>query len=137
MKNTPEPLPLCDPRRWGGVYWALVSVLFFPAVIHSQSTQAEARLRSWEEHLLLEEESPFGALEWRAVGPMQAGARVEAISVPPGNHGTIYVGIGSGNLWKTENNGLTWTPIFEKESAFSIGDVAVSASNPEIVWIGT
>jgi photosystem II stability/assembly factor-like uncharacterized protein len=68
---------------------------------------------------------------------MQAGARVEAIAVPPGNHGVIYVGVGSGNLWKTENNGLTWTPIFEKQSAFSIGDVAVAPSNPDIVWVGT
>ena len=68
---------------------------------------------------------------------MQAGARVEAIAVPPGNHGTIYVGIGSGNLWKTENNGLSWSPIFERESSFSIGDVAVSPSNPEVLWVGT
>ena len=95
------------------------------------------RLSAWEDHVRLEAESPFRDLEWRAVGPMQAGARVEAIAVPPGSQGTIYVGIGSGNLWKTENNGLTWTPIFEKESTFSIGDVAVSPSDPDIVWVGT
>ena len=85
----------------------------------------------------MEEESAFRHLQWRAVGPQQAGARVEAIAVPPGNSGTIYVGIGSGNLWKTTNNGVTWTPIFEHESAFAIGDVAVSASNPDVVWVGT
>jgi photosystem II stability/assembly factor-like uncharacterized protein len=47
------------------------------------------------------------------------------------------VGIGSGNLWKTENNGLSWDPIFERESAFAVGDVAVSASDPDIIWVGT
>jgi photosystem II stability/assembly factor-like uncharacterized protein len=94
-------------------------------------------MRAWEEHLRLERESPFADLQWRAIGPKQAGARVEAIAVPPGNHGTIYLGVGSGNLWKTENNGLTWMPIFENESTFSIGDVAVSTSNPDIVWVGT
>jgi photosystem II stability/assembly factor-like uncharacterized protein len=85
----------------------------------------------------LEEGSPFEDLQWRPVGPRQAGVRVEAIAVPSGNHGTIYVGIGSGNLWKTVNNGVTWTPIFEKESTFTIGDVAVSTADPSIVWVGT
>lgn len=68
---------------------------------------------------------------------MKIGARVEAIAIPPGNTGTIYAGVGSGNLWKTVNNGLTWRPIFEHESAFAIGDVAVSQSHPNIVWVGT
>jgi photosystem II stability/assembly factor-like uncharacterized protein len=94
-------------------------------------------MRSWAEHVRLERESPFDSLQWRAVGPKQAGARIEAIAVPPGNHGIIYVGVGSGNVWKTENNGLTWRPIFEKESTFSVGDVAVSSADPSIVWVGT
>jgi len=68
---------------------------------------------------------------------MQAGMRVEAIAVPQGSHATIYVGVGSGNLWKTVNNGITWTPIFEGESTFTIGDVAVSESDPDVVWVGT
>ncbi len=116
---------------------ALLASLLLPLGARAQATDPGTRLRAWEDHIRLERESPFSDLEWRAVGPMQAGARVEAIAVPPGIHGTIYVGIGSGNLWKTENNGLTWTPIFEKESAFSVGDVAVSRSDPEIVWVGT
>ena len=131
-----------DPP-WGvalisaGISLALLSSLLLPLGGLAQATDPGSRLRAWEDHQRLEAESPFGELEWRAVGPMQAGARVEAIAVPPGNHGIIYVGIGSGNLWKTQNNGLTWTPIFEKESTFSIGDVAVSSSNPDIVWVGT
>ncbi|NIS65855.1 MAG: hypothetical protein GTO05_12005 [Gemmatimonadales bacterium] len=103
----------------------------------AQVTAPGARMRSWQEHVRLESESPYKDLQWRAVGPKQAGARIEAIAVPPGNHGTIYVGVGSGNLWKTENNGLTWRPIFEKESTFTIGDVAVSSADPNIVWVGT
>ena len=102
-----------------------------------QATDWPARSRSWQQHVRMEQESPFRELEWRAIGPKQAGARVEAIAVPPGNHGTIYVGVGSGNLWKTVNNGITWMPIFEHESAFSIGDVAVSSADPDLVWVGT
>jgi photosystem II stability/assembly factor-like uncharacterized protein len=83
------------------------------------------------------EESIFKDLKWRAAGPVLQGGRIESIAVPPGNHGTIYVGVGSGNLWKTVNNGLTWVPLFEHESTFTMGDVAVSSSNPDIVWVGT
>ena len=126
-----------EGRRLAGLGLVTFAVLVCPLAAEAQPTDAQDRLRAWEDHLRLEADSPFRDLEWRAVGPMQAGARVEAIAVPPGNHGTIYVGVGSGNLWKTENNGLTWTPIFEKESTFSIGDVAVSSSNPSIVWVGT
>ncbi len=102
-----------------------------------QATTAEARLQAWDAHVRLDAASPFKGMRWRPVGPTKAGARVEAIAVPPGDTGTIYVGVGSGNVWKTANNGLTWTPIFEHESTFTIGDIAVSASNPDIVWVGT
>jgi len=101
------------------------------------ATPAADRLAAWEAHVALDRASPFARLPWRAVGPKQAGARVEAIAVPPGRPGTIYVGIGSGNVWKTVNGGITWTPIFEHESTFTIGDIAVSASNPDVVWVGT
>jgi photosystem II stability/assembly factor-like uncharacterized protein len=118
-------------------YPALLALFCGLTYAPPQATDAADRMAAWEQHVRMEEESPFGDLEWRPIGPKQAGARVEAIAVPPGNHGTIYVGVGSGNLWKTINNGLTWTPIFEKESTFTIGDVAVSGSNPDIVWVGS
>ncbi len=115
----------------------LVSSTLFTASAAPQATDWATRSLAWEEHQRMERESPFRDIPWRAIGPKQAGARVEAIAVPPGNHGTMYVGIGSGNLWKTENGGITWTPIFENESAFAIGDVAVAPSNPDVVWVGT
>lgn len=123
----------------------LVFILCFTSVVFlnhnaiSQTvpTSPEVRLKSWEHHVKLENESIFKDLKWRAVGPQQQGGRIEAIAVHPGDHKTIYVGPGSGNIWKTENNGLTWTPIFENESTFTIGDIAVSVSNPDIIWVGT
>jgi len=102
-----------------------------------EGTDAAARMRSWRHHVKLKNESPFKSLRWSSVGPTLQGGRIEAIAVPPGNHGTIYVGPGSGNIWKTVNNGLTWEPIFENESTFTIGDIAVSSSNPDIIWVGT
>ena len=95
------------------------------------------RETAWAAHRKLAAESPFAKLPWRALGPLSEGARIEAIAVPAGSRNTIYVGPGAGNVWKTTNNGLTWRPIFDHESAFAIGDIAVAPSNPEIVWVGT
>ena len=103
----------------------------------AQATTAAARLESWHQHAAMAERSPFRDLVWRAVGPLQAGARVEAIAVPSDHASTVYVGVGSGNLWKSTDNGITWLPIFEHESTGSIGDVAVAPSDPKIVWLGT
>ncbi len=96
-------------------------------------TTAAERAASWNTHQAMAQASYFRGLAWRADGPVKTGARVEAIAIPPGNTGTIYVGVGTGNLWKTVNNGITWRPIFEHPSAFAIGDVAGSRSNPNIV----
>ncbi|MFC2118312.1 hypothetical protein ACFLSY_06700, partial [Bacteroidota bacterium] len=75
--------------------------------------------------------------KWQATGPMKQGGRIESIVCPKGHTSTIYVGVGSGNLWKTINNGTTWKPVFDNESTFTIGSVAVAPSDPDIVWVGT
>ncbi|MCE9602787.1 MAG: hypothetical protein K8S21_11340 [Gemmatimonadetes bacterium] len=117
--------------------FALIVALSVPAALLAQATPAAERATAWAAHQSLTESSWYRGLAWRPVGPVKIGARVEAIAIPPGNTGTIYAGVGSGNLWKTVNNGLTWKPIFEHQSAFAIGDVAVSQSRPEVVWVGT
>ncbi len=103
----------------------------------AQPTSPAARRQAWEQHQRMEQASPVEDLAWRAVGPRMQGGRVESIAVAPGRTSTFYAGIGSGNLWKTVNNGTTWTPVFEKESSSTIGDVAIAPSNPEVVWVGT
>ena len=108
-----------------------------PALTTAQPTTGAQRAASWARHRAMADSSWYRGLQWRPAGPVKIGARVEAIAIPPGNTGTIYVGVGTGNLWKTRNNGLTWRPIFEHESAFAIGDVAVAKSDPDIVWVGT
>ncbi len=122
-------------RLFHGLVGALLLAL--PAMLPAQATSAADRAAAWAQHQSMANESWYRNLRWRPVGPVKIGARVEAIAIPPGNTGTIYVGISSGNLWKTENNGLTWRPVFEQESAFAMGDVAVAESDPNVVWVGT
>src|SRR5262249_29744398 len=73
----------------------------------------------------------------RPIGPATMGGRVADLAVVESRPGTIYVASASGGLWKTINNGTTFTPVFEKEHTVSIGAVAVAPSNPDVVWVGT
>jgi photosystem II stability/assembly factor-like uncharacterized protein len=107
------------------------------AIPSSEHTDAVTRMKSWEMHVRLTAESPFRNLHWRAVGPKFQGGRIETIACPPSSTTTIYIGAGAGNVWKTVNNGITWQPIFEHESTFTIGAIAVAQSDPDTVWVGT
>src|SRR5436853_2785843 len=74
---------------------------------------------------------------WRPIGPASMGGRIDDITAVDSNPSIIYVGAATGGVWKTTNNGTTWTPIFDTYSVCSIGDLAVSQSDPNIVWLGT
>jgi photosystem II stability/assembly factor-like uncharacterized protein len=74
---------------------------------------------------------------WRSVGPAVMGGRLDDIAVVESNPSIIYLGYATGGVWKTENNGTTWTPLFDEQPVTSIGDIEVSQSNPNIVYVGT
>ncbi|MFC1513856.1 WD40/YVTN/BNR-like repeat-containing protein, partial [candidate division KSB1 bacterium] len=93
-------------------------------------------LDSWKQYMSMKQGSEFG-LEWISLGPVLNSARVDAVQCDHTRPGTMYVTAGSGILWKTTNNGLTWKPIFENQSASNIGDIAIAPSNPDIIWVGT
>lgn len=99
-------------------------------------TDVATRIRARELHQRMDGESPFAELEWRAVGPQKQGGQVESITVPAGETSTFDGGLGSGNLWNTVNNGTTWTPIFEKESMFAIGDAMWLWRSRTRTWSG-
>ena len=74
---------------------------------------------------------------WRSIGPATMGGRLDDIAVVEKTPSTIYLGYATGGVWKTENNGTTWTPIFDDQPFTSIGDIEVSPSNPNIIYVGT
>ncbi|HEY3383612.1 MAG TPA: hypothetical protein VGK32_17745 [Vicinamibacterales bacterium] len=77
------------------------------------------------------------AFSFRAIGPTRQSGRFVDGAVPALEPWTIYMATGSGGLWKSVNNGVSWASIFDNQPVISIGDVAVAASNPSIVWVGT
>ncbi len=74
---------------------------------------------------------------WRSIGPANMGGRIDDIAVVESNPSTYYVGFATGGLWKTTNNGTTFTPLFDEQPVTSIGDIAIAPSDPNIVYVGT
>ncbi|MCP4725884.1 MAG: hypothetical protein GY863_12645, partial [bacterium] len=85
-----------------------------------------------------ENNDPFSKLKWRHVGPTVFGGRIPDVEVAADNPFTIYVAGSTGGIFKTVNNGVTWKPIFDNAgSTLSIGDMAVSKSDPLVIWVGS
>ncbi len=80
--------------------------------------------------------SLFDCMKWRMIGPFRGGRTVGAAGVLQ-KPGTFYIGVNNGGIWKTDDFGRTWNPVFDAESTGSIGDIAVAPSNPEIIYAGT
>jgi photosystem II stability/assembly factor-like uncharacterized protein len=76
-------------------------------------------------------------LEFRELGPAVMGGRIDDFAVVESNPNIVFVGVASGGVWKTTNNGTTWQPVFEKEGVSTIGDIAIAPSDPSVVWVGT
>jgi len=78
----------------------------------------------------------LGNLNARAIGPAVMGGRIAAIDAYPGDKVTVYVGAAGGGVWKSENGGLTFKPVFD-DYVQSIGAVRIDPTNPKTVWVGT
>ncbi len=79
----------------------------------------------------------FKNLKPRSIGPAGMSGRVTSIDAVVNNPDIIYLGTASGGVWKTENAGSTWLPIFDEQPILNIGAVAIQQSNPNVLWAGT
>src|SRR6266851_3830896 len=80
--------------------------------------------------------SPFESLHFRPIGPASMSGRISDLAVYEANPSIFYVGSAHGGVWKTTNAGTTFEPQFQDAGLISIGDVTVSQSNPDLVWVG-
>lgn len=79
----------------------------------------------------------LASLKWRSIGPVNMAGRLTDVEPDPKNPKTFYVAGAGGGVWKTVNAGTTFFSIWDNQPIASIGDIAVSASNPSIVYVGT
>ncbi|MBC8065187.1 MAG: hypothetical protein H7Y17_10180, partial [Chlorobia bacterium] len=101
-----------------------------------QGMPGKQRLDSWEKRLKLMQDSPFGNVKWRSIGPESQSGRVIDIEAPASNPKKLFVAFASGGLHVTEDEGITWKSLFDYQSAYSIGDTAVSRDG-KTIWVGT
>jgi photosystem II stability/assembly factor-like uncharacterized protein len=78
----------------------------------------------------------FNSMQWRMIGPHRGGRTVGACGVPS-QPNVFYIGVNNGGVWKSNDYGRTWNPIFDKMGTGSVGDIAVSESNPNVVYVGS
>lgn len=78
-----------------------------------------------------------GALKFRSVGPAFMSGRIGDVAIDPVKPNTWYVAVASGGVWKTENAGTTFTPIFDNQKSYSIGCVSIDPSVNSTIWVGT
>ena len=104
----------------------VLSVAVVAAPTYAQEDDAAAAIRE-----------AIGGLELRGIGPALMGGRIADIAVHPKRRSTWYLAVGSGGVWRTDNAGTTWTPIFDGQRSYSIGTVTLDPTSPEVVWVGT
>ena len=78
----------------------------------------------------------FGALEYRAVGPAISG-RATRVAGVPGDPLTYYVAYAQAGIWKSENGGHNWKPVFDEQPTNSIGSIAIAPSDPNVIYAGS
>ncbi len=88
--------------------------------------------KAWEANA-----SMVSMLNFRSIGPAAYSGRISDLAVNPENPSEYYVGVASGGLWKTENHGTTFQPIFDNQAVYSIGCLAMDPNNSNVVWVGT
>jgi len=113
----------------------LVAAGFGPA-IGAQKADDETEKKKPEEKSKLTS-ATFSGLKLRGIGPALMSGRISDIAVHPEKRSTWFVAVASGGLWKTENAGTTWTPVFDGQGSYSIGCVTIDPLDPNIVWVGT
>ncbi len=115
---------------WRRVIWPLG--LLVVGCIAELTAQMNATAQS-AEHV---DAKFFQDLRWRSIGPARAG-RVVAVTGVRGESETYYFGSVGGGVWKTNDAGRTWNPIFDSQPVASIGAIATAPSNPEIIYVGS
>jgi len=77
------------------------------------------------------------AFQYRNIGPANQGGRISDIEADRTDFTKAYIAVASGGVWRTDNAGTTWTPVFDDYETASIGDIAIDPKDHETLWVGT
>src|SRR3989441_7438518 len=113
----------------------LMAIPFLAAIVASQGRGGGPGQR---EPIVNQSANPLlSGFRFRSIGPASMGGRIDDIAVSESDPNIIYIGYAVGGVFKSENNGVTFEPVFQTYNTASIGDIAIHPTNPNIVYIGT
>jgi len=103
----------------------------------AQVTTGGQRLAAFSRQKSMISQSPYKNLRWRLIGPDNRSGRCTDVAGVTGNPNIMYAAFATGGLWKTEDGGASWKPLFDQQATLSMGNIAPAPSNPDIVFVGT
>jgi photosystem II stability/assembly factor-like uncharacterized protein len=133
-----QPKVTLRPAVWFAIVW------FISSVSLAQKQAESQRERKPREAAAVENATPapknedptFKGMKYRPIGPFRGGRSLTASGIP-GDPTTYYFGATGGGVWRSTDGAMTWTSVFDKEGTSAIGSLAVSPSDPNIVYVGT
>lgn len=117
--------------KWG--VWVIVGILGI-ATMGARAADGEKKEEDEEKGLT---SGTLAELAFRSIGPAVASGRIGDFAVDPRNPAHYFVAVSSGGVWKTDNGGATYEPIFDGEGSYSIGCIKLDPNNPNVVWVGS
>ena len=116
-------------------FFTIITLLLFNNALFAQNiSTAVQRLQTFDK--VYNHPTYFDSVKFRSIGPTIMSGRVVDIDVNPANSNEFFVAYASGGVWHTDNNGLSFKPIFDNEATHTIGDVAMNWAD-NILWVGT
>ncbi len=119
------------------IAFSLLSDAYAARPVPNKPSTPEQRWQAWQQHEKLAQESLFGAMNWRSIGPTAQGGRVVDLAPVPGQPWGFYVAYATGGVWRTTNNGASFEPLTDRLPTTVTGAIAVDASKPKRLWVGT
>lgn len=113
-----------------------LSLVVFSALLFSQAKKKPEAPKAPAAEAKHPDEKLFNAMRWRQVGPFRGG-RALAVTGVPGEPNVFYFGAASGGVWKSTDTGVSWQPLFDSQPIASIGSIAVSPSDHNIIYVGS
>ena len=116
---------------------SLAGILQLSLYAQIRPSNGKQILKSLEQYQEMRENSLLKHYPATCIGPSAQGGRVTAIAVHPDTSKTFYVGFASGGVFRTDNNGISFYPVFDNQGALGVSDIVISPSNPNVIWVAT
>ncbi|MFM9908752.1 MAG: VPS10 domain-containing protein [Chitinophagaceae bacterium] len=115
----------------------VLSIILSNCLLTNAQTTGIQKMAAYKQQMQLLEKSPYKNLTWRLTGPNNTSGRSTDVVGVTGNSNIIYAAFATGGLWKTEDGGVHWKSLFDKEATLSIGNIAMAPSDQNTLYVGT